>query len=56
MAERYPESADLRDYLEDEEMDAVRAAIAFMLIKNTNLDKEAVYSIVFEEGRRITWH
>ncbi len=56
MAERFPESVDLRDYLEEEEMDAVRAAIAYMLIKNTDLDREAVYSIVFEEGRKITWH
>lgn len=56
MAKRYLETVNPLDYLDEEEMDAVRAALAYVLIKNTDMDKELIYSLVFENGRRITWH
>lgn len=57
MGRRYTEeTANIADYMDDEELDAIRAVFAYILLKNTDMDKEMVYSLVFENGGRITWH
>lgn len=42
--------------ISDEEADAVRAIFVSLLMKNTVIDTNDLYSIVFEEGEKIVWH
>lgn len=49
-------SYDIEDYMDAEELDGFRSALASMLMDTTELDAEFVYSIVFSSGRRIVWH
>jgi len=61
MARRYPEDENLENYpyyenLDDEEMDVFIAALARILIKHTDMNKEAVYALLFKNGDSITWH
>ncbi len=43
-------------YLDDEELDAVKALLAYMLMKNTPLDRDEIYTYIFGEGKKIFWH
>jgi hypothetical protein len=45
-----------RLYLDDEELDAIRALLVSILMKDTRLDKEEIYVYVFGEGKKILWH
>ena len=70
MAKRYPEdkagsaycdNAQAGDYayyehFDDEEMDVFMAALAYLLIRHTDMDREDVYSLLFQNGGGITWH
>lgn len=57
MATRYPEThGEPLPYMDEDDMDDIKVAIAYMLMRNTDMDKEMIYSIVFEEGDRIIWH
>jgi hypothetical protein len=47
---------DVEDFLDSEEMDNVRAVLTYILIHNTDLDMDTIYSIVFRDGGNITWH
>lgn len=39
-----------------EEMDKIRAVLAYILIRNTDLHIENIYSLVFRSGSKITWN
>ena len=57
MAERF--SAALRReflYLEEEELDEIKALLVYILMKDSPLDREDIYTSIFGEGKRITWH
>lgn len=57
MAERYLHiSPNILEYLDEEEMDSVRAVFAYILMANTDLDRDIIYSLVFKEGENIIWH
>ncbi len=56
MAKRYSETADVGEHFDEEDMDAIKAVMAYMLIKGTDLETEMIYSLVFRNGQRITWH
>lgn len=62
MAKKYPEDkARTGDYayhehMDDEEMDVLMAALAYLLIEHTDMDMEDVYSILFRSGGGIIWH
>ncbi len=43
-------------YLDDEELDSIRALLVSILIKDTQLDKEDIYTYTFGGGRKILWH
>ena len=49
-------SYNIEDYMDPEELDGFRSALASMLMDTTELDAEFVYSLVFSSGRRILWH
>lgn len=49
-------SYSIEDYMDAEELDGFRSALASMLLDTTELEPEFVYSLVFSSGRRIVWH
>jgi len=38
-----------------EELDLLKAFITYIMMKDTLMEREDIYSIVFGKGRRITW-
>ena len=59
MANRFIKQSEDRDAalsLKDEELDAVRSLLIYILMKNTHLDTEDIYTYIFGEGKRILWH
>lgn len=46
----------LTEYLDDDELDTLRALMAYMLMDNTEMDRDMIYSLVFQSGRTIIWH
>ena len=41
---------------ETEELDRLHEVLVYILIENTDLRLDEVYSMVFTKGGRITWH
>lgn len=57
MAEGYPGiDIDAEDYLDGEELDAIKALLAYLLMDSTSMDRDTIYSLVFQEGKKILWH
>jgi len=59
MANRFIKQSEEKDeslYLDDEELDAIRSLLIYILMKNTHLDKDEIYTYIFGEGKRILWH
>ncbi len=50
------QSTEERFRLEDDELDAIRALLVSILMKDTRLDREEIYAYIFGEGKRILWH
>jgi hypothetical protein len=46
----------LIEELDEEDTDAVRAALVYILLNNTEMESDEIYSLVFQDGKRITWH
>ena len=46
----------MRAPLDDEELDAVKTLLVSLLMKNTPLDRDEIYSYIFGEGKRIIWN
>ncbi len=42
--------------IDELELDTVRLLLAYILIKDTDLDIEHIYSFVFSRGRHIIWN
>ncbi len=49
------DDGDLMDYLNAEELDALKNTLAMLLLENTDIDIDDVYSLVFRNGRKIIW-
>lgn len=43
-------------YLDEEELDAVRALLVYILMKNTHMDKDEIYTYIFGKGKKILWN
>ncbi len=41
---------------DDEELDAIKALLVSLLMKNTPLDRDEIYSYVYGEGKKIVWN
>ena len=48
----YPEL----DRIEQEELDRLRETLVYILLKDSELEFDEAYSIVFHNGSNITWH
>jgi hypothetical protein len=44
------------DYFDYDEIESVRTALAYMLLENTEMDLDTVYSLIFHKGKKINWH
>lgn len=42
--------------LSTEDLDALKAALVYLLMENTVINLEEVYSLVFYDGEKITWN
>jgi hypothetical protein len=47
---------ELSQYIDDAELDTIRALLSYVLIKETELDIEEIYAFVFGRGRQIIWN
>ena len=57
MANRFmKQTPDEWGNLDDEELDAVRTLLVSLLMNNTPLDRDEIYSYIFGEGKRIIWN
>ena len=44
------------EHLQGEELDRLREVLVYILMKDTDIDVDEVYSLVFQNGASITWH
>lgn len=57
MANRFLRQQDENlSYLDEEEMDAIRALLTYILMKNTQMNKDDIYTYIFGEGKKILWN
>ncbi len=42
--------------IETEEVDFLKSVLVYLFMKNTELDIEDIYAIVYGNGKRINWH
>ncbi|HXX54216.1 MAG TPA: hypothetical protein VEI28_06580 [Thermodesulfovibrionales bacterium] len=59
MANRFIKQPDEKGgslFLDEEELDAIRSLLIYILMKNTHLEREEIYTYIFGEGKRIVWH
>ena len=47
---------ELTKYIDETELDTIRALLAYILMKDTDLDTEEIYAFIFGRGRQITWN
>jgi hypothetical protein len=47
--------ADIKELLDATEMEGFKSALVMVLLENTDLDTDTVYSLVFHDGRKIIW-
>lgn len=47
---------ELTNSIDELELDTIRVLLAYILINDTDLDIEVIYSFVFGSGRQIVWN
>jgi hypothetical protein len=47
---------EIAKFIDDAEVDTIRALLSYILMKETELDTEEIYAFVFGKGRNITWN
>ena len=47
---------EINKYIDDSELDTVRALLAYILMKDTDLANEDIYAYTFGRGRQIIWN
>lgn len=47
---------ELSRYIDDVELDTIRALLSYILMKETEMDTEEIYAFIFGRGRQITWN
>jgi hypothetical protein len=47
---------EMTKHMNDMEIDTIRALLAYILLKDTDLETEEVYAFTFGGGRQITWN
>ncbi|MBF0318880.1 MAG: hypothetical protein HQL01_03620 [Nitrospirae bacterium] len=44
------------DIMSDEDVDTLKAFLAYVISKDTYIDRDEIYSLIFGNGKRILWH
>jgi hypothetical protein len=47
---------ELSRYIDDAELDTIKALLSYILMKETEMDTEEIYAFIFGRGRQITWN
>jgi hypothetical protein len=47
---------ELSQYADEAELDAIKALLSYILMKETELDTEDIYAFTFGKGRLIIWN
>lgn len=47
---------ELTKHIDETELDIIRALLAYILMKDTELETEEIYAFIFGRGRQITWN
>lgn len=47
---------EMSQYIDDAELDTIKALLSYILMKETEMDTEEIYAFVFGKGRQITWN
>ncbi len=47
---------ELTKHIDDTELDTIRALLAYILMKDTELETEEIYAFIFGRGRQIIWN
>ena len=47
---------ELITYTDDGDIDKVKALLAYLLIKDSELDVEYIYAMIFGNGHKIIWN
>jgi len=42
--------------LDREEIDALKSILVAIFIRNAGIEPDLVYSLIFAQGKKITWH
>lgn len=56
MAHRFVrQSQNGKSHQDSEELDAIKLLLVSVLLKNTPLDRNEIYSYIFGDGKKIIW-
>ncbi len=47
---------ELLKYMDEAELDTIRALLSYILMRETELDPDEIYSFIFGKGRHINWN
>uniref|UniRef100_A0A7C4EMG6 Uncharacterized protein n=1 Tax=Thermodesulfovibrio aggregans TaxID=86166 RepID=A0A7C4EMG6_9BACT len=47
---------EVNELLEVEEIDMVKALLVYLLMKETDLSEDDIYSFIFSKGKQIVWN
>ena len=47
---------EFSDYIDEDEIEILKALLAYILIRDSSYDKEEIFSMIFSGGRRILWN
>ncbi len=47
---------EINKYIDESELDTIRALLAYILMKDTDLESEDIYAYTFGRGRQIVWN
>lgn len=50
------EGFEYLEHMDPDELDSVRALLAYVLMRSTDMDEDDIYALVFQEGKKIIWH
>jgi hypothetical protein len=47
---------ELSRHMDESEIDTIKALLVYILMRDSDLDVEDIYSFIFGRGRQITWN
>ncbi len=47
---------EVAQHIDEAELDSIRAFLAYLLMKDSELETEEIYSFIFGKGKQIVWH